>query len=181
MCSMNILDKEDIMKIATILIAGALLLSGCKSSEEKQQASKISPQKLCSAFDLKTAENLVHKKLKIDTLEKHKFPTATTCSIKNNVGYPYFTITLFYNKENNDAKYFAPPKSLFNFSYKNVGNTLVAIAPKSKEVAEVFQKGKNNWVLSILLANVKVYENSAQEKQLIKLLSTAMDKLQSTK
>ncbi len=169
------------MKLTTIFIASALLLSGCKSNEEKEQASKITPQKLCSAFDLKTAENLVHKKLKIDTVEKHKFPTATTCSIENESGYPYFTITLFYNKKDADTKYYAPPKSVFNFSYKTVGSTLVAIEPKSKEVAEVFQKGKNKWVLSILLASVKVSENSAQEKQLIKLLSNAMDNLQSTK
>ena len=169
------------MKLATIFIVGALLLSSCKSGEENQQTKKITPQQLCSAFDLKTAENLVHKKLKIDTVEKHKFLYATTCSIENDAGYPYFTITLYYNKKNADAKYYAPPKSMFNFSYKNVGNTLVAIAPKSKEVAEVIQKGKNNWVASILLMNVKVPENSTQEKQLIKLLSTAMDNLQSTK
>jgi len=169
------------MKLATIFIVGALLLSSCKSGEENQQTKKITSQELCSAFNLKTAENLVHKQLKIDTLEKHKFPYVTTCSIENESGYPYFTITLYYNKKNADAKYYAPPKSVFNFSYKTINETLVAVEPKSKEVAEVFQKGKNKWVASILLMNVKVPENSAQEKQLISFLDTAMDKLQSTK
>lgn len=169
------------MKLATLFIVGALLLSSCKSNEKKQEISKISPQKLCSAFDLKTAENLVHKKLKIDTVEKHKFPYATTCSIENDSGFPYITVTLYYNKDNADTKHFAPPKDMFDFSYKTVNSTLVAVEPKSKEVAEVFQKGKNNRVVSILLMNAKVSENSAQEKQLIEFLNSGMANLHGIK
>ncbi len=169
------------MKLSTLFIAGVLLLSGCKSNEKKQEISKISPQELCLAFDLKTAESLTHKKLKFDTKEKVKFSYATNCSIENDAGYPYFTITLFYNKENNDVKYFTPPKDVADFSYKNVGNTLVAIEPKSKKVAQIFKKGKNNWIISVLLTNVNVPENSAQEKQLIEFLNSAMAKLQNIK
>ena len=169
------------MKFLTVFLTVALLLSGCKSEEKRQNESKISPEKLCSAFDLKTAESLVHKKLKYDTVEKHKFSYATNCAIVNEFGYPYITITLYYNKKNDNTKYFAPPKDLFDFSYKTVNNTLVAVEPKSKEVAEIFKKGKNSWVVAILLANVKVPENSTQEKQLINFLGTAMDKLQSLK
>ena len=169
------------MKFLTIFLTVALLLSGCKSEEKRQNVSKITPQELCSAFDLKTAEALVHKKLKYDTVEKHKFSYATSCLIENDYGFPYINITLFYNKNNADAKYFAPPKSVFDFSYKTVNGTLVAVSPKSKEVVEVFKKGKNNWVVGILLASVKVPENSAQEKQLIDFLSSGMNKLQNIK
>ena len=169
------------MKAITIFLTATLLLSGCKSEEKKQELNKITPQKLCSAFDLKTAESLVHKKLKLDTVEKHKFSYATNCSIENDSGFPYITITLYYNKDNADAKYFAPPKSVFDFSYKTVNSTLVAVEPKSKEVTEVFKKGKNNWVVGILLTNVKVPENSAQEKQLIDFLNSGMNKLQNIK
>lgn len=169
------------MKFLTIFLTVALLLSGCKSEEKRQNVSKITPQELCSAFDLKTAEALVHKKLKFDTVEKHKFSYATNCLIENDYGFPYITITLYYNKDNADVKHFAPPKDMFDFSYKMVADTLVAVEPKSKEVAEVFKKGKNNWVASILLTNVKVPENSAQEKQLIDFLSSGMNKLQNIK
>ena len=169
------------MKFLTVFLTVALLLSGCKSEEKRQNVSKITPQELCSAFDLKTAESLVHKKLKYDTKEKVKFSYATNCSIVNESGYPYFTITLYYNKKSADAKYFAPPKDVFDFSYKTVNYTLVAVEPKSKEVAEIFKKGKNSWVVAILLANVKVPENSAQEKQLIEFLNSGMDKLQNLK
>ena len=170
------------MKLATVFIAAALLTAGCSSEVSGQKTNKISPQTLCSAFDLKTAESLSNKNLKVDTVEKHTYSYATTCMLENESEYPYFTITLYYNKQNADTKYYAPPESQFNFSYKTVDNTLIAMDPdNNNDVVEIFKKGKNNWVLSVLLTSVKVPENSDKEKQLIHWIGSAMDQLQSAK
>ena len=52
------------MKLINILAVDILFISECKSEQKQQPADKISPQKLCNAFDLKIAESLVHKKPK---------------------------------------------------------------------------------------------------------------------
>ena len=167
------------MKLATIVIATALLFVGCKSKEDSQNVTKISSQKLCQTVDLATAQKLVGKKLHTDSKEEHKFPYATTCSVENKDGYPYFTITLFYNSKNKEPQYFAPPDSVFNSYKKKIAKDTIAVVSKDdKNTLEVLKKGSNNWVVAVTPLNVKAIDGSINQTQLIKIVDSVLFGLQ---
>ncbi len=167
------------MKLLTIFLTAALLLSGCKSKENSKEAAKISAQKLCQAVDLQTAQKLSGKKLHTDLKEEHKFSYATTCSIENKDGFPYFTVTLYYNEKNRSPEYFAPPSDLFDSVNKKIGNNTVAvIAKKDKNTIEILKKGVNNRVVAITPLKVKAPDGSANQSQLIKMADTVLANLQ---
>ena len=167
------------MKLAIIVITAALLFSGCKGKEESKEAAKISSQKLCKAADLEAAQKLVGKKLHTDSNETHKFSYATTCSVENEYGYPYLTVTLYYNSKNNEAQYFAPPDSVFNSYTKKIAkDTIAVIAKDDKNTLEVLKKGVNNWVVAVTALNIKATDGSTNQRELIKIASSILSNLE---
>ena len=167
------------MKLVTIVITVALLFSGCKSSEDSKKSAKISSQKLCQTVDLAAAQKLVGKKLHTNSKEKHKFSYATTCSIENKDGYPYFTITLFYNSKNKQPQYYAPPNSIFNSYTKEITKDTIAVVSKDdKNTIEILKKGVNNWVVGVTTMNVKAIDGSVNQTELIKIADLVLLGLQ---
>ena len=166
------------MKFISVIIA-ALLFSACQGEEESQKVEKISSQKLCQAVDLQSAQKLVGKKLHTDSKEKHKFSYATTCLIENENGYPYLTVTLYYNKKNKETEFFAPPSNVFDTYNKKIAeNTIAVITKEEKNTIEVLQKGIHNWVVAVTAMNFKAADGSAKQKELLKMTETILSNLQ---
>ena len=167
------------MKTVTIFLTLALLFSGCKSEEKKQERGKIGAQKLCQAADLQTAQKLTGKKLHTNSKEEQKLPYAVSCSIEDKDGFPYFTVTLYYNEKNRNLKYFAPPGDLFNSVNKKIAdNTVAVIAKKDKNTIEILKKGADSRIVAITPLKVKALDGSANQSQLINMADAVLSNLQ---
>ena len=157
------------MKIVNfLLIVVAFLLNSCNGKNNSKESS-VSAEELCKLMEIKNISEIVGKKL-IASPGKRQFEYARTCSYTNESGYPYITLTLYFNERGHELSYFAPPNSLFESEIKELpkepNQAIAVISKKERNTIEILAHS-NRRVVALTLLNVDAKDGSKNQKILI--------------
>ncbi len=157
------------MKVVQFLLMIAVfVLNGC-NGKDKPKEGGITSEKICELMDIKTISEVVGKKLHASPGKK-KFDYARTCSFTNESGFPYITLTLYFNERGHELAYFAPPSSLFESEIKELPKepnpAIAVISKKERNTIEILVYS-NRRVVALTLFNVDAKDGSKNQKILI--------------
>ena len=162
------------MKIIELFLVAVFLLSGCGGDKdnkvENNSNSNITSKDVCKLMNPKDVEGVVGKEL-FSSPDKKQFDYARTCSYTNKSGYPYITLTLFFNERGKDVSYFAPPNDVFKSYIKELDATpnkaIAVISKETKNTIELLAQSDKR-VVGLTLFNVEADDGSENQKILIR-------------
>ena len=171
------------MKIAKfLLVVLAFILNSCNGKDKVKERS-ISVEEICKLMEIKNVAAIVGKKLHVSPGEK-QFDYARTCSYTNENGYPYITLTLFFNERGNELAYFAPPSSLYESEIKKLPEdpnpAIAVIGKKERNTIELLAKS-NRRVVALTLFNIDAKDGSKNQKILIQELQNIANRAKELK
>ena len=171
------------MKIVNfLLIVVAFLLNSCNGKDNSKEGS-VSAEELCKLMEVEHISEIVGKRL-IASPGKKEFEYARTCSYTNESGFPYITLTLYFNKGGHELTYFAPPSSLFESEIKELSkepNPAIAVISKEKRNTIEILAHSNKKVVALTLLNVEAKDGSEKQKILIQELQNIANRAKELK
>ncbi len=164
------------MKIIGLFLVAVFILVGCGDGDndktiESNSSITITSNDVCKLMNPKDVEGIVGKELFLSPDKKHKFNNARVCSYTNKSGYPYITLTLYFNEKGEEVSYFAPPNDVFNSYIKELdttpNKTIAVISKETKNTIELLAQSDKR-VVALTLFNVKADDGSENQKLLIR-------------